>query len=530
MTPSETETVSAPAPPPLALVLFHAPADAAFAAEIAAGLAFAGAAQTQLDDGEDGAVARARAGARIAEADALVVILAPDADPTALEWRLQQARRKAKRLIAIQRRPIGAAEPPSDLARLEPIGFEDGASFVEGLTRLAAAALADRDWVRAHTLLAARADAWRDAGRPEDRLLAGAALSEAQGWIAARPRGAPEPTETHYAYLRASAEAETAAIARERARADAVEATAAEIEKRAEAETQAQTRQAAVWRARARWRAGGLVAAAALAIGAGAAATYALFEKREADQRRLAAIRAAAEAETARSRAVRILAAVAYRPIKAQLRQPPDALPAIVERLIEHTLGRPPRRIGADPSEARSGRLGGLAAGRGYALGEATPAEFEADWGAYLPPEAMATLRPGVGAGQAAAAQAIARLAPDATPETISAAVFATASLPNLLAALEARLPAIARAPGPCYAALALLQVERARFGAAAGFLERPELSGWLGRGDFDGLAAALRETARTQARSQPEAQLLVDAAALCAKGDGPDAVAAAER
>src|SRR5262249_45961588 len=62
----------------------------------------------------------------------------------------------------------------------------------------------DIAWIRQHTAFGEQARQWALAKGPTGLLLRSPVLEQAERWIAARPRGAPAPTEETQAFVRAS--------------------------------------------------------------------------------------------------------------------------------------------------------------------------------------------------------------------------------------------------------------------------------------------------------------------------------------
>src|SRR5262249_41621743 len=81
------------------------------------------------------------------------------------------------------------------------IFFDEAASFDAQVDRLAEALSTDIVWIRKHTELSAQAHNWSAAGKPSGLLLRSPVLEDAERWIAARPDGAPAPTETTQAFV-----------------------------------------------------------------------------------------------------------------------------------------------------------------------------------------------------------------------------------------------------------------------------------------------------------------------------------------
>jgi TIR domain len=156
-----------------------------------------------------------RLGNLISEADTVVFVLSPDsARSETCNWEVEEAARLNKRILPANWRPLESVSPPPRLRDLNYIFFYKepkvpGSGFGTGLASLVAALNTDFEWLREHTRYLQRATEWDRGGRPANRLLSGDDIAEAKGWVARRPRTAPEPTALHLDFIRASeAEAE----------------------------------------------------------------------------------------------------------------------------------------------------------------------------------------------------------------------------------------------------------------------------------------------------------------------------------
>jgi hypothetical protein len=189
-----------------------------FADELVGGLELTGFEVTidrhSIVEGEDW---KARIGALIAGADTIVFILSPESVQSSIcIWEVEEAQRRAKRILPVLCRPIPVDSAPPALAALNYVRFDDGRSFVAGLSSLVRALNTDVDWLREHTRLLSRAMEWDAAGRQANRMLAGADIDTAKKWAAHRPKDAPEPTNLHLEFIKSSeqAEAERASVER----------------------------------------------------------------------------------------------------------------------------------------------------------------------------------------------------------------------------------------------------------------------------------------------------------------------------
>jgi hypothetical protein len=137
--------------------------------------------------------------ALIAGADTIVFILSPDSLESKVALReVTHAAALSKRFAPVVWRQVDAQSVPDALSRLNYIYFDEPDQFESSIARLAEALETDIEWVRKHTEFGEAARRWSQAGEPGPRglLLRSPSLEEAERWIASRPRGAPEPTET----------------------------------------------------------------------------------------------------------------------------------------------------------------------------------------------------------------------------------------------------------------------------------------------------------------------------------------------
>ena len=141
----------------------------------------------------------------IGRADTVVFVLSPDA--VASDVALKEVAHAAslnKRFAPIVCRRVEDGAVPEALRRLNFIFFDDPTRFEASADRLAEALRIDIGWIRQHTEFGEAARHWSAAGRPGGLLLRSPSLEEAERWIAARPRGAPEPTAETQAFVTGS--------------------------------------------------------------------------------------------------------------------------------------------------------------------------------------------------------------------------------------------------------------------------------------------------------------------------------------
>src|SRR5262249_55970778 len=132
----------------------------------------------------------------ITQADTVVFLLSPDSVVSEVALKeVSFAASLNKRFAPIVCHRVGDRAVPEVLAKLNYIFFDDEARFEESADRLAQALDTDIHWIRQHTEIGLEVRHWSLANRPNGLLLRSPALEEAERWIAARPEGAPAPTE-----------------------------------------------------------------------------------------------------------------------------------------------------------------------------------------------------------------------------------------------------------------------------------------------------------------------------------------------
>jgi len=141
----------------------------------------------------------------ITQADTVAFLLSPDS--VASEFARKEVDCAAslnKRFAPIVYRPVDDKAVPEALAKLNYIFFDDEMKFEASADRLAQALRTDINWIRLHTEFGKAAGQWSQANRPSGLLLRSPALEDAERWIAARPEGAPAPTEETQTFIRQS--------------------------------------------------------------------------------------------------------------------------------------------------------------------------------------------------------------------------------------------------------------------------------------------------------------------------------------
>jgi len=207
----------------LKIFISYSRADMAFADEVVAGLEFDGTFDVMIDrhDIHEGEEWRKRLGSLIAAADTVVFVLSQKSAASPIcRWEVEHAKSLAKRIIPVQAEALGGLEVPEALAALNYVRFDEGRSFMAGLTGLRRALKTDIDWLREHTRLLMRAQEWDGAGRADNRLLSGPDIVDAKAWVTRSPAEGLQPTELHRDFIRASEEAEAVRLSAERERAE----------------------------------------------------------------------------------------------------------------------------------------------------------------------------------------------------------------------------------------------------------------------------------------------------------------------
>lgn len=148
--------------------------------------------------------------ALIAHADTIVFVLSPDS--LASRWAQKEisfATSLNKRFAPIVYRRVDGQLVPEALAKINYIFFDEEARFEASVDRLVRALRVDLTWVRLHTEFGGAARQWSAANRPNGMLLRSPLLEKAERWIAARPEGAPTPTEETRIFIEDSRAATT---------------------------------------------------------------------------------------------------------------------------------------------------------------------------------------------------------------------------------------------------------------------------------------------------------------------------------
>ncbi len=146
--------------------------------------------------------------ALITRADTVVFVLSPDA--VASEVALREVAFAAslnKRFAPVVWRRVDDKLIPEALAKLNFIFFDDEVQFERRSDQLSEALHTDIGWIRQHTDFGEQARRWTQATGASGLLLRSPVLEQAERWIAARPSGAPAPTEETQTFIRRSRQA-----------------------------------------------------------------------------------------------------------------------------------------------------------------------------------------------------------------------------------------------------------------------------------------------------------------------------------
>lgn len=139
-------------------------------------------------------------GTLIADADAVVVVLSPDAAPSC-DWEVECAQQNSKRIVPVLCRPLGSNAVPEGLAGLKILRFDDSGASQRPRKALVRTLTANTHWVREHTRLLAHARMWESSSRSNDLLLNSEDAVAAKMWTLSRPDGAPKPTDLHIEFI-----------------------------------------------------------------------------------------------------------------------------------------------------------------------------------------------------------------------------------------------------------------------------------------------------------------------------------------
>ena len=138
----------------------------------------------------------------IRQADAVIFIISRNSIASPIcTWEVEQVARLNKRLAPIVLESVPDDRIPDAIAKINYLFFDDPAQFERQLSALAHALQVDLPWLKEHTRVSELARRWDERSRPRSLSLHGQELQDAENWIAARPRGAPEPTQLHREFI-----------------------------------------------------------------------------------------------------------------------------------------------------------------------------------------------------------------------------------------------------------------------------------------------------------------------------------------
>jgi WD40 repeat protein len=145
----------------------------------------------------------------IHESDAAVFIVSEAAIASPwCGWEVDRITELKKRLAPVMIEAIAPERLPKALEEINLLFFTEPDDFDAQADRLAAALGTNIGWVKDHTRLGNLALRWSDRAESPVLLLRGDELGEAERWLLAKPRVAPEPADLHRAYITASRLAE----------------------------------------------------------------------------------------------------------------------------------------------------------------------------------------------------------------------------------------------------------------------------------------------------------------------------------
>ncbi len=149
--------------------------------------------------------------AAIDAADAFCFVISPDSveSPVCRE-EAAHAESAGKRIIPLLLRAVDDGLIPESVSVLNWVDFSDPTDFEQARATLAQALSTDLDHARSHTRLLVRAKEWEGASRIRSKLLRGADLKEAEGWLAGAEGKQPRPAAIQTTYVLASRKAAAA--------------------------------------------------------------------------------------------------------------------------------------------------------------------------------------------------------------------------------------------------------------------------------------------------------------------------------
>lgn len=137
----------------------------------------------------------------IRRADAVVFLVSPRSVVSGwCRWELAQVAQLSKRLVPLVIEPVPNEQLPAEIVEIQVLSLEGRALSATMIATLVDAVARDRAWLLQHSTLGERAAEW-SVKRSADKLLRGAALREAELWLAQRPDRAPAPSAAHLQYI-----------------------------------------------------------------------------------------------------------------------------------------------------------------------------------------------------------------------------------------------------------------------------------------------------------------------------------------
>ena len=108
-----------------------------------------------------------------------------------VKWELGEVERLKKRLVPVRIANIDPDTLPESLGKIHALPAEDVFDFGRHLPLLIQTLTTNAAWLKEATRLSDRASQWKAKDQDEALLLRGRALSDAEGWVAAKPGSAP---------------------------------------------------------------------------------------------------------------------------------------------------------------------------------------------------------------------------------------------------------------------------------------------------------------------------------------------------
>ena len=144
---------------------------------------------------------RARLEGMVVAADVVLVCLSSDsiASPEVAK-EIEIAQRLSKKMLPVVVRSFTEAAPNA-VASLNYFFLTNSESWDAEIASLRTAVHTDIGWLREHTRISELAQQWQTDGKRPDELLRGAALDEAERWLAGQPEHATPPSPLQIEYL-----------------------------------------------------------------------------------------------------------------------------------------------------------------------------------------------------------------------------------------------------------------------------------------------------------------------------------------